>query len=349
MADDRYFIHAEFGDVAVAGLAENGQIEDLLTVKRDGNPAVGDIWSAKIDRKLAKRAGDKPGAFASAAKAKFFVIDAARNQPGEAALLRVVRPADPAMRKVPAATTVIELAGAFLTATPHAAGVNISRKITDLDERERLRAAVCVFAAKTGFVVRTSAEGVDADILQSEAQILADAWDALATASKYPPRILLRGANIVAQAQAAWRAPPRRENRAMLVNALTAAISPRLSLGEPLNGAWIAFTRAPGAIVIDVNAAAASSALAVNLAAATAIPRALRLRGWSGPVVVDFVGAAQDDRKRIEAVIARNAGSDLALYGWGPAGLFEAGRRSGRTPIETIIRAELLREEGYNG
>ena len=66
-------------------------------------------------------------------------------------------------------------------------------------------------------------------------------------------------------------------------------------------------------------------------------------------VVVDFVGAAQDDRKRIEAVIARNAGSDLALYGWGPAGLFEAGRRSGRTPIETIIRAELLREEGYNG
>ena len=59
-------------------------------------------------------------------------------------------------------------------------------------------------------------------------------------------------------------------------------------------------------VAVDVNTGADTSpaaALKANIAAAKALPRALRLRGLGGQVVVDFAPLSKKDRRQIEQVL----------------------------------------------
>jgi len=81
--------------------------------------------------------------------------------------------------------------------------------------------------------------------------------------------------------------------------------------------------------------------LAVNLAAATAIARQIRLRGLAGALVVDFIGLHQRDRRERLLEAFRTALEthvpDVQLLGWTKLGHIELTRRRQRAPLHEIV------------
>ena len=130
------------------------------------------------------------------------------------------------------------------------------------------------------------------------------------------------------------------------------ALSPSLAL--PGGGTiHIAETRA--AVLIDVDTgtpesgSAERAALAVNLAAAQAIARQLRLRQLGGGVVVDFVGIeGRGPRERVRQAMATALAPDPAeprVLGWTRLGHLELVRpRRGRPLSEAMLEPGLSRK-----
>lgn len=336
----------------VAALLAGDRAEDLLIGPEDpAAPSPGDVWAVRVDRLLAGRAGDRPGAFADLGGERLFLIDGRGLTPGEAVLARVLKAADPSTGKAATGSRKLELGGRLLTLTPGAPGVNLSRKITAADCKARLGAAVGgalasalgPAAGEVGAVIRSRATDASAAEIADETTALARIWAALRDAPRAPPRRLWRGRALPQLAADLWDAPVGAPASAPSADAerLTRILADALAETAPLaaegGGAWMALTRTPAAIVIDVNAGAARSASAVNLAAAAEIPRQLRLRGWGGAVLIDFVGSAAGDRSRIERQLKLRADGALEVVGWGPVGFLEAVRRGDRVPVDSAF------------
>ncbi|MBI4913590.1 MAG: Rne/Rng family ribonuclease [Acidobacteria bacterium] len=94
---------------------------------------------------------------------------------GEEVLVQVVK--DPIGTKGPRLSRHLSFPGRFLVFMPGIDHVGISRKITDLEERERLRALVRSHAQPgEGFIVRTAAIGERDEDLISDVAFLRDLW-----------------------------------------------------------------------------------------------------------------------------------------------------------------------------
>ena len=94
---------------------------------------------------------------------------------GEALYVQVTR--DPIGDKGSRLTTNLTLPGRHLVFTPLQAGIAVSRRIADDDERARLEDLVAgVAAADEGFVVRTAAEGAGVEEIEAEAARLRARW-----------------------------------------------------------------------------------------------------------------------------------------------------------------------------
>ena len=87
-------------------------------------------------------------------------------RPGQEVLVQVVK--DPLGTKGARLTTHITLPGRFLVFLPTVRQTGVSRRITDADERSRLRELVDGFDGPGGWIVRTAGE------LQGDAELLAD-------------------------------------------------------------------------------------------------------------------------------------------------------------------------------
>jgi Rne/Rng family ribonuclease len=96
-------------------------------------------------------------------------------------------------------------------------------------------------------------------------------------------------------------------------------------------------------IAVDVNTGGDTSpaaGLKANLAAARALPRAMRLSGLGGQVVVDFAPMPKNDRRRLEDALKaafRKDGAETALAGWTPLGNFELQRKRDRVPLSEVM------------
>jgi ribonuclease G len=92
-------------------------------------------------------------------------------------------------------------------------------------------------------------------------------------------------------------------------------------------------------VAVDVNTGRDTSpaaALKANLAAATELPRQLRLRGLGGQITVDFAPLARAERPRVEKALAaalRSDGIETTVLGWTPAGHLELQRKRARRPL----------------
>ena len=93
---------------------------------------------------------------------------------GQEILVQVVK--DPIGTKGARLTGSIALPSRFLVLLPMEAGIRISAKIEDDDERKRLRNALDSLAEKGsvdyGIIVRTAAEGANVDALHTDLQFL---------------------------------------------------------------------------------------------------------------------------------------------------------------------------------
>lgn len=77
------------------------------------------------------------------------------------------------------------------------------------------------------------------------------------------------------------------------------------------------------------------------MAAARALPRALRLRGLGGQVVLDLAPMPKKDRKTFEAALRaafRRDTVETALVGWTPLGHYELQRKRDRLPLPKAVR-----------
>jgi len=123
-------------------------------------------------------------------------------------------------------------------------------------------------------------------------------------------------------------------------DAVEQALAPRLAL--PGGGFLLVEPTALG-VAIDVDSGAARSAVTVNLEAARAVARQIRLRNLSGPMIVGFVGMrGKGERDRVLAALktalARHV-PDCQALGWTRLGHVELVRKRRAPSLAESIAA----------
>ncbi len=112
-------------------------------------------------------------------------------EPRQKVLVQVMK--EPTGTKGPRLTGNLSLPGRYLILQPHGQGVNISRRIQNEGERNRLRAlGVLIKPPGNGLVIRTEAENISEELLIDDLENLLQQWDAIQQAAEnYTPPVLL--------------------------------------------------------------------------------------------------------------------------------------------------------------
>lgn len=98
--------------------------------------------------------------------------------PQQKVLVQVMK--EPTGNKGPRLTGNISLPGRYLVLMPYGRGVNLSRRIRNENERNRLRAlAILIKPAGMGLVVRTEAEGMPEEAIIEDLESLQKQWEAI--------------------------------------------------------------------------------------------------------------------------------------------------------------------------
>jgi ribonuclease G len=114
-----------------------------------------------------------------------------RLQDGQELLVQIVK--EPIQGKGARITTQVALPGRFLVLLPGVLHVGVSRKITDPEERDRLRdLARGIGGERYGLIVRTAGEGATAEEIASDVDQLSDLWEEIRRRAQVaPPGTLL--------------------------------------------------------------------------------------------------------------------------------------------------------------
>ncbi len=325
------------GPREAAALVVDGRLDDLLI--DDDAPRIGTIYRGICDRALKGQGGMMlrvPGGSAWLRTAKGL-------KAGEAVLVQVTGTAE-AGKAVPVTDRLL-FKSRYAIVTPAAPGINVSRRITDEDERMRLMGIADVaLEAEVGLILRSQAQGAAADEIAEDIVAMADLAAAVLAETGTGPETLTEGYGPHALAWREWDADDVltaegcfAENGVLdLIDALA---SPLVPLDE--GAMYVEPTRA--LVAVDVNTGGDTSpaaALKVNLAAARALPRALRLRGLGGQVTVDFAPMPKGQRKQLEQSLRnsfRNDPIETSLVGWTPMGLYELQRKRERAPTAPLL------------
>lgn len=338
----RLIVLDHVADREAAALLVDGKLQDLL-IDNDDTPRPGAIFRAICDRPLKGQGGmmlrlpEGESAFLRQGKGL---------SPGQAMLVQVTGYADGG-KAIPVTDRVL-FKSRYAIVTPGKPGINVSRQIKDDDIRDRVLACAHEAGVSDGFglILRSSCEGAaDEDIIDDIA-----AMDALATAiiaeTNGPAEALTDGDGPHALAWREWVEPAMVVTEAGgfddhgVLDQMTALSSPRVGL-EASAFMYVEPTRA--LVAVDVNTGgdtSPASTLKANLAACKALPRALRLRGLGGQIVIDLAPMSKAHRKQIEAALRgafRSDGIDTALVGWTPLGHYELQRKRERLPIPSEV------------
>jgi Ribonuclease G/E len=325
-----------------AALMVDGKLQDLL-IDDDGAPRPGAIFRARCDRPLKGQGGmmlklpEGETAFLRQGKGL---------APGQTILVQVTGYADGG-KAVPVTDRVL-FKSRYAIVTPGKPGINVSRSIKDDDARERILACAHEVEMAEGFglILRSSCEaGSDDDIVEDIAAMDAMARAVMADVNG-EVEALTDGDGPHGVAWREWVEPATIVTDAGgfddhgVLDQMATLGQPRVGL-EASAFMYVEPTRA--LVAVDVNTGgdtSPASTLKANLAACKALPRALRLRGLGGQVVIDLAPMSKAHRKQIEAAL-RSAfkadGIDTALVGWTPLGHFELQRKRERLPVPTEV------------
>jgi ribonuclease G len=113
---------------------------------------------------------------------------------GQAYVIPVQVAKEPISQKGPRLTSEITLAGRYLVLVPFSNKVSLSGRITDENERDRLRKLMhSIRPANMGVIIRTQAEGTSVSELDQDLQDLVSRWDEMyrtMKSARAPQRIL---------------------------------------------------------------------------------------------------------------------------------------------------------------
>lgn len=314
-----------------AALMVDGQLDDLLIDGWDG-PRPGAIFRAIVDRPVKGQGG----VFLKLPDGTAFLRRSKGLAPGAPVLVQVTGAAEPG-KAVPVTDRLL-FKSRYAIVTPGAPGVNVSRRIKDEEERVRLHTLIADH--DHGCILRSCAEGAEADAISADVEDMTALADAvLADAAGTEPEALTEGDSPHLSAWREWTEPaevvtePGCFETHGVADAID-ALGPRVTL--PNATLWIEPTRA--LVAVDVNTTGAG--LAANLATARALPRALRLRGLGGQIVLDLAPMAKKDRRQLENALKTAFRSDpveTSFLGWTPLGHVELSRKRERLPLKAFL------------
>jgi len=334
----RMIVLDHLGDREAAALMVDGKLTDLL-VDDDSAPRPGAIFRAVCDRPIKGMGGmmlrlpDGETAFLRQAKGL---------SPGQTLLVQVTGYADDG-KAIPVTDRVL-FKSRYAIVTPGKPGINVSRQIKDDDARERVLACAHEVELSDGFglIIRScAADATDEDIIEDIAAMDAMAVAIMADATG-EAEALTDGDGPHGLAWREWVEPAivitdtgNFDDHGVL-DQMVALENPRVGLDGPAF-MYVEPTRA--LVAIDVNTGgdtSPASSFKANLAACKSLPRALRLRGLGGQIVIDMAPMSKAHRKQIESALRSAFKADVvdtALVGWTPLGHFELQRKRERLPL----------------
>ncbi len=342
----RTIVLDHIGTHEAAAYLVDGRLDDILIDHADA-PRPGAIFRGICDRPIKGQSGmmlrlpDGETAFLRHGKGL---------RPGQPLLVQVTGYAEGG-KAIPVTDRVL-FKSRYAIVTPGKPGMNISRQISDDDTRDALLAlAHEVFDSDHGLILRSSCEGAEeAEIADDILAMLSLAETVLKDADGSAPEALTEGDGPHILAWREWhKGQPEVVTEAGsfethgVLDQLAQLHDPLVPLGE--GTMYVEPTRA--LVAVDVNTGndtSPAAALKTNLAAARALPRALRLRGLAGQISVDFVSMSKAHRKQVEQSLRAAFKADpieTSLVGWSPMGLFELQRKRERPPFPTALMRDL--------
>ncbi|WP_083097752.1 ribonuclease E/G [Pseudophaeobacter leonis] len=323
-----------------AALMVDGKLEDFLI---DGDaPLPGTIYRARADRP------DKGqgGMFLTTPDGPAFLRQVKGLAPGQMLLVQVTGYAEPG-KAIPV-TQKLLFKSRYAIATPGAPGLNISRTIRDEEERERLLEVAhgVLEGADYGMILRSACAGADADDVAADIEAMADLAAQVLADTDGDAEVLTEGDDPHLRAWREWsepaevlRAPGDFEHHGVLE-----ALDTGLSIREPLPGGGYLYIEPTRALIaVDVNTGNDTSLAAgtkANIACARLLPRALRLRGLAGQVVLDLAPMPKKDRSTFESALRaalRADSEETTMVGWTNLGNFELQRKRGRVVLSELL------------
>jgi Ribonuclease G/E len=238
----------------------------------------------------------------------------------------------------------------YCLVTPGAPGLNISRDIKDEERRVELR-TLCheeMGDVGLGLVLRSVCADADDDaVLDDVLEMLALARQVLSEPVEGDEELLLDGPDAQALAWRDWPeadqvdAEPGAFERHGIEDDIDALARSNVPLG---GGAHMYVEPTRAFVAVDVNTGGDTSpaaGLKANIATIRALPRALRLRGLGGQIVVDAAPMPKKDRKQVEHVVRAAFKADAietSFVGWTPLGHLELQRKRERLPLTESLK-----------
>ena len=336
-------VFGEIGGRGAAALIRDGRLDDLLIDAPDDRIRPGTIYRARAGRPMKGQGG----MILETPDGPLFLRDAKGVGQGESLLVQTNTYAE-AGKATPVSSRLL-FKSRFAMVTPGAMGRNVSKAVKDDERRVELRAlmAEADMPEGVGLVLRTAAAEADDDAVLADIEAMAEAARAiLAEPVDGAPEKLLEGPDARETAFRDWPAPDATEEgwdafaRTGVLEMIDALRSPR----ETLPGGGAIFVEPTRALVsVDVNTGGDTSpaaGLKANIDGLRALPRALRLRGLGGQVVIDLAPLSKRDRAQVESVMRSAVRADpveTTLVGWTPLGHFELIRKRERLPLAEAL------------
>ena len=336
----RSIILDHIGDREAAALMVDGQLEDILIDSEAPRP--GTVYRAIADRPVKGQGG----MFLKTHDGPAFLRQIKGLAPGQPILVQVTGYAEPG-KAVPV-TQKLLFKSRYAIVTPDAPGINISRQIKDDAERDRLLEIThdVLSDQPMGLILRSSCTGAGSEEIAEDVAQMAELAARIRADQSQDMEVLAEGDGPHLLAWRDWVAPAEVTTDAGgfeshgVLEALDKVRGPEVALGS---GARLYVEPTRALVAVDVNTgtdASLAAGIKANMACARALPRALRLRGLGGQIVLDLAPMPKKDRRSFETALRQAFRADdieTALVGWTPLGHFELQRKRARLPLSEVL------------
>lgn len=322
--------------VEAAALMVDGKLDDLL-LDSDA-PRPGTIYRAIADRPVKGQGG----MFLKTPDGSAFLRQIKGLAPGQPILVQVSGYAEEG-KAIPV-TTKLLFKSRYAIVTPDAPGLNISRRIRDEEERDRLLevAHAAMDGSAHGLILRSCCAGADADAVAEDIDAMRDLAARIAEDDGQAAEVLSEGDGPHLLAWRDWTDPADvvTQEGCFEDNGVLDAVDAARGAFEPLGGGASLYVEPTRALVaVDVNTgndASLAAGVKANMACARALPRALRVRGLGGQIVLDLAPMPKKDRRVFETSLRAAFRADeveTTLVGWTPLGHYELQRKRARVAL----------------
>ncbi|WP_282095874.1 ribonuclease E/G [Epibacterium ulvae] len=337
----RSIILDHLNDREAAALLVDGKLEDFL-IDSDA-PRPGTVYRARAERPVKGQGG----MFLTTSDGPAFLRQVKGLAPGQQLLVQVTGFAEPG-KAIPV-TQKLLFKSRYAIVTPDAPGLNISRSIRDEDERDRLLeiANEVMGELEYGLILRSACIGAETDDIAEDIEAMLGVANQVLNDHGTELEVLAEGDGPHLLAWRDWVEPADIESEAGGFERLGVldALDVAAGIKEPLgSGAYLYIEPTRALIAVDVNTGSDTSMAAgvkANMACAKALPRALRVRGLGGQIVLDLAPMPKKDRRAFETSLRaafRVDSEETVLVGWTNLGHFELQRKRGRVELRDILR-----------